>query len=76
MAIEGEPSIDSLRAALGRIQLWLDLHPEVVNVASQIGSHPDFQSEGWVYRMYAMDRRDMEAVLNVARKALEEENDE
>lgn len=74
MTTAGEPTAASLLAAVGRMQLWLDLHPQTVSVAGEIGSHPDFKSDSWEYRMYAMDRKDMEAVLNFARKELEEKN--
>lgn len=57
-------------AAIGRIRLWLDLHPGHINVASEIGSSSDFQSPGWPYRMYAVDRRDLEAVLAMAERGL------
>jgi hypothetical protein len=55
-----------LAAAIGRIKLWLELHPEVLNVASEIGSSKAFLSPGWPYPMYAMDRRDLMAVLEAA----------
>jgi hypothetical protein len=55
-----------LAAAIGRIRLWLELHPEVLNVAGEIGSSKAFLSPGWPYPMYAMDRRDLVAVLEAA----------
>jgi hypothetical protein len=55
-----------LTAAIGRIKLWLELHPEVLNVAGEIGSSEAFLSPGWPYPMYAMDRRDLAAVLEAA----------
>jgi hypothetical protein len=55
-------------AALKRIRLWLELYPEDVSVAGQIGISDGFVSEGWPYRMYAVDRRDLEAVLDMAER--------
>jgi hypothetical protein len=55
-----------LTAAIGRIKLWLELHPEVLNVAGEIGGSKAFLSPGWPYPMYAMDRRDLIAVLEAA----------
>ena len=49
--------------AAARIRLWLELHPDTVNVAGEIASDPAFKSDGWPYRMYALDRGDLEAVL-------------
>lgn len=57
-------------AALERMALWMKLHPEVTNVASQIGSSEGFRSDGWPHRLYAMDRKDVLAVLELARSAL------
>lgn len=61
--------------ALKRIQLWLAIYPDDVSVAGQIASSDGFVTPGWPYRMYAVDRRDLEAVLNVAKKALEGEKE-
>lgn len=72
MSAQNDPTAASLLAAVGRMQLWLDLHPQTVSVAGEIGSHPDFKSDDWDFRLYAMDRKDVEAVLNFARKELEE----
>ena len=56
-------------AAVARIQLWLDLHPNELSVAEQIGSSPEFVSTDWAYPMYAVDRADLEAVLSAALKS-------
>lgn len=53
-------------AALARIRLWLELHPETLNVASEIGVSKQFISDGWPFKFYAMDRRDLLAVLDLA----------
>lgn len=76
MNAQSDPTAASLLAAVGRMQLWLDLYPDLPSVAGQIGSHPDFKSDGWEYQMYALNRKDVEAVLNFARKELEEKNNE
>jgi hypothetical protein len=52
-----------IQAAVRRMQLWLEQYPNDVSVAGQIGSSQEFVSPGWPYRMYAVDRRDLEAVL-------------
>jgi hypothetical protein len=54
-----------IQAAVRRMQLWLEQYPDDVSVASQIGSSQEFVSPGWPYRMYAVDRRDLEAVLKL-----------
>lgn len=57
-----------VQAAVRRMLLWLELHPESVNVAGEIGSSEKFISPGWPYRMYALDRRDLDAVLRLVQK--------
>lgn len=64
---EFQPGED-LVAAIGRIRLWLELHPESVSVAGEIGTSDGFRSPGWPYRMYAVDHRDLVAVLDAAEK--------
>ena len=53
-------------AVARRIRLWLELHPDHVSVAGDIGHSGGFRSPGWSYSMYAVDRRDLEAVLTAA----------
>lgn len=55
---------ENVMAAVGRMLLWLDLHPDTVNVAGEIGSSRKFNSDGWPHALYAVDRRDLAAVLN------------
>lgn len=50
-------------AAAARIRLWLEQHPQAISVAGQIGISDDYLSPGWPFRLYAVDRRDLEAVL-------------
>jgi hypothetical protein len=57
---------EDVGAAVGRIRLWLEQHPNNVNVASEIGSSEKYRSPGWPYRLYAVDRRDLLAVLDAA----------
>lgn len=52
-------------AALGRIRRWLELHPDTLNVASEIGVGKEFISDGWPFKFYAIDRRDLLAVLDL-----------
>lgn len=54
---------ENVAAAVHRMLLWLDLHPDAVNVAGEIGFSRDFVSDGWPYAAYAVDRRDLDAVL-------------
>jgi hypothetical protein len=54
---------EDVHASVRRIQLWMKQHPDDVNVAGQIGSSNEFISPGWPYRMYAVDYRDLAAVL-------------
>lgn len=63
------PGMD-VAAALGRIRLWLKLHPNTVNVAGEMAGAEGFRSPGWPYRLYAVDRRDLEAVLTAAEKGM------
>lgn len=57
-----------IRAAVERMLLWMEQYPNDVSVASQIGSSEKFVSPGWPYRMYAVDRRDLAAVLQLVQK--------
>lgn len=57
-----------IQAAVGRMLLWMEQYPDDVNVANQIGSSEKFISPGWPYRMYAMDHRDLAAVLRLVQK--------
>lgn len=57
---------EDVQASIGRIQLWLEQYPDDVSVAGQIGSSEKYRSPGWPYRLYAVDRRDLLAVLKAA----------
>ncbi len=50
-------------AAAARIRLWLEQHPQSISIASEIGSSADYQSAEWPFRLYGVDRKDLEAVL-------------
>lgn len=68
---EMQPGKD-VKAAIGRIRLWLEQYPDDVSVAGQIGSSEKYRSPGWPYRMYAVDRRDLIAVLDAAEEGMKE----
>jgi hypothetical protein len=57
---------ETLAASVARIRLWLEMHPDSVNIASEIGINRAFVSDDWPYKFYAIDRRDLEAVLSAA----------
>lgn len=56
--------VKDVAAAVARIRLWLEQHPQTISVGSEIGRSDGFQSAEWPFRSYAVDRRDLEAVLN------------
>lgn len=58
----------NIQAAVARMLLWMEQYPDDVNVAAQIGSSNGFITDGWPYRMYAVDRRDLAAVLRLVQK--------
>jgi hypothetical protein len=66
---EVNPGAD-VPAAIGRIRLWLEQYPDDVSVAGQIGSSEKYRSTGWPYRLYAVDRRDLIAVLDAAEEGM------
>lgn len=63
---------ENVAASIARIRLWLKLHPDSVSVSGQIGSSDGFISDGWPYRLYAVDRRDLEAALDLIEKTFKE----
>lgn len=58
----------NVQAAVARMLLWMEQYPDDVNVAARIGSSNGFITDGWPYRMYAVDRRDLAAVLRLVQK--------
>jgi hypothetical protein len=55
---------ENVAASAARIRKWLELHPGYESIAQEIASDPAFVSDGWIYRLYAIDRQDLEAVLD------------
>jgi hypothetical protein len=55
--------VTDVDAAAARIRLWLEQHPQNISVASEIGGSDGYQSGEWPFRLYGVDRRDLEAVL-------------
>jgi hypothetical protein len=66
------PSERNPAEAIRRIRLYLKMHPRAVNVAAEIGFSGDFVSPDWPYRMYAIDRADLEIALALAEEKMEE----
>lgn len=58
-------AVTDVQAAAARIRLWLEQHPQSVSVAAEIGHSEKYQSPEWPFRSYAVDRRDLEALLDV-----------
>lgn len=60
-------------AAAARIRLWLKAYPDCVNIGSEIASSSEFVGPDWPYRLYAIDKEDLEAVLEAAERNLKGE---
>lgn len=56
-------AVADVDAAAARIRLWLEQHPKSISVASQIGRSSEYESSEWPFPVYAVDRKDLEAVL-------------
>lgn len=69
---EMQPGQD-VGAAIGRIRVWLEQYPDDISVAGQIGSSEKYRSPGWPYRLYAVDRRDLMAVLDAAEEGMKKQ---
>lgn len=63
--------VTDVQAAAARIRLWLEQHPQSISVAAEIGSSEGYQSSEWPFRLYGVDRKDLEAVLTAVEEKKE-----